>query len=118
MTTGSLALARLLAVAHAVATLSDHLARLVLHSRVCGAVLARQRRLMLLADGERGRVLLTHVARGSARLMAVTLELRALTGLRLAVWVTLRSAADSLRLASAGQVQRRLGLRIALLLLS
>lgn len=117
LTTSRLTLARLLAVAHTVAALSNHLARLVLHSRVSGTVLARERWLMLLADGERGRVLLTNIARGSTRLMAF-LELSALTGLGLAVRVALRSDAGSLRLASTGQVQGRLGLSSTLLLLS
>lgn len=64
---------------------------------------------MLLADGKRGRVLLTHVARGGARLMTtLALKLSALTRLGLAVWVALRSATGGLRLASSGQVQRRL----------
>ena len=119
LTAGRLTLARLLTVAHTVAALSNHLARLVLHSRVSGTGLARERWLMLLVDGERGRVLLTNIARGGTALMAtVALELGALTGLRLAVRVALRSDAGSLRLASTGQVQGRLGLSGALLLLS
>lgn len=107
LNTAGLSLARLLTVTHAIAALTDHLARLMLYSSVCAAVLARQRRLVRLADSERRRVLLPHVARGSARLMAaLALELRALTRLRLAVWITLRSTAGSLRLTRACQVQR------------